>query len=92
MNRAGTTVIFFDDMKKKAQKRIIEIELATILEVDEVKVESITIEEGVFGYDPDPEKQELIQYIHADTSEGKWLMAWDCEDHDFQSEIKDKEP
>jgi hypothetical protein len=52
MNRAGTTVIFFDDLKKKAQKRIIEIELATILEVDEVKVEKITIEEGVFGYDP----------------------------------------
>lgn len=91
MNPLGAIVIFFTDLKEEAQKRIIEVELETILEVDEVKVESITIEDGVFGYDPDPEKQELIQYIHAETSEGKWLMTWDCEEHEFQTDMEDKE-
>lgn len=84
-----TTAIFFDDFTKKAQKRIIAIELQGILDLDEVKVKSVRVEEDCYGYDEDPDKQELLENIHAETSEGNWLLVWDCMEREFQTEMKE---
>ena len=89
MTSENNIVIFFTDLNEEAQKRIAGIELEVTLDVDEVKVETITTENEIYGYDPDPEKQELLQYAHAETSEGKWLMVWDCVEHEFQSVMKE---
>lgn len=89
MKSESTIAIFFEDLKKKAQKRIIAIELQGILDLDEVKVKSVRVEEDCYGYDEDPDKQELLENIHAETSEGNWLLVWDCMEREFQTEMKE---
>ena len=91
MAKRKTTAIFFEDLKEDAQKRIIAHEMATILdcEPDEVEVENITVDDDMYGYDEDPKKQELLEHIHAETSEGNWLLVWDCMEREFQTEMKE---
>ena len=56
MAKRKTTAIFFEDLKEDAQKRIIALEMATILdcETDEVEVENITVEDDMYGFDENP--------------------------------------
>lgn len=89
MKSEKTTVIFFEELKKEAQKRIIAVELEGILELDEVKVKSVDVVADCYGYDPDPAKQELLEDVHAKTSAGNWLLVWDCLECEFQTVMKE---
>ena len=94
-----TIAIFFDDLTRKAQDRIIAQELESITgeTINDIgqKDEDIT----PYGYDPDPDKQELLQDIHVQVYYGDslkphyWLLVWDCWECEFQSVIEeDKQP
>ena len=74
MAKRKTTAIFFEELKEDAQKRIIAHEMATIMDCEP---------------DEDPDKQELLENIHAETSEGNWLLVWDCMEREFQTEMKE---
>lgn len=80
--RERTFAIFFDDLKEDAQKRIITQELGDILECDpdSIKVDGIVVNNECYGYDEDPEKQELLQHVNLWANEKDWLMIWDCMD------------
>lgn len=93
MAKRKTTAIFFDDLKEDAQKRIIAHEMETILdcEPNEVKVENVIIDDGLYGYDKDPKKQELLEHIHADINGEAWLMVWDCLTNEFTTEMKENQ-
>lgn len=88
MKSEKTTVIFFEELKKEAQKRIIAVELEGTLELDEVKVNSVDVVADCYGYDPDPTKQELLEDVHVKTSAGNWLLVWDCK-CEFQTVTKE---
>ena len=85
MRSERTICIFFEDLKKDAQKRIIEGELMKYTEFDEIKVKSVRVDEDAYGYDPDPDKQEMLESVHAETTDGCWLLVWDCMDAEFQT-------
>lgn len=91
MTEGTTTAIFFEDMKEEAQKRIIAHEMADIIECepDEVEVANITIEDDCYGYDEDPDEQELLEHVHADINGEEWLMVWDCFKHEFPTVMKE---
>ena len=89
MKQERTTVIFFDDLTKQAQKRIVAVELEKVVDgaVSHVVVKPTDL--TPFGYDPDPCKQEMIQDMHVKVRYGghdhHWLMVWDCTEAEFQT-------
>lgn len=92
MRSNRTICIFFEDLKKAAQKRIIEGELITELAViDSIKVKSVRVEEDAYGYDEDPDKQEMLENVHAETNAGNFLLVWDCMDAEFQTIIEERQ-
>ena len=75
------TAIFFDDLTQKAQERIIEQEMEDIIPY--VCIRSISIDNNLYGYDPDPKKQKVFQRIAVrlvgeDHRARLWLLEWDC--------------
>ena len=75
------TAIFFDDLTQKAQERIIEQEMEDI--IPSVCIRSIKIDNNLYGYDPDPKKQKVLQRIAVrlvgeDRRARLWLLEWDC--------------
>lgn len=90
MRSNRTICIFFDDLKKDAQKRIIETELSINLDY-ELKVKNVRVEDDLYGYDEDPDKQECLQSIHAKTNLGSFLLVWDCMDAQFQTFTKEQQ-
>lgn len=83
--REGETLILLDDLNEDAQKRIIVYEMASYIDCcnNEVKVENVTVEEDLYGYDPDDDEPEVIECVHADINGETWLMWWDCFTHEF---------
>lgn len=82
-----TTAIFFDDFTKKAQKRIIAESLTAFSGDEGVCRITATMDEDLYGYDPNPELQTLEQHIHVKARynghDHKLLMAWDCMEAEF---------
>ena len=93
MAKKKQTVIFFNDLKEDAQKRIIQLELTNIYDCvpDSIDVESINVDPDTYGYDEDPKKQELLEHIHADINGEAWLMVWDCFAHEFTTDMKENQ-
>lgn len=78
--------IFFDDLKKNAQQRLIKDELESIVETPVTNIQ-VSIDKDLYGYDDDPNKQTLEQHIGAKVRYYKrtftWLLVWNCYDHKF---------
>lgn len=95
MKSDKTICIFFDDLKKSAQKRIIETELLTIGEGDDIKALEVTIDCEPYGYDPDLDMQEMLQDVHAtvsiDGEEQTWIFVWDCMEREFVTCMEDNQ-
>ena len=93
MKTERTTVIFFEDLTKQAQKRIVAVELEKVVDgaVSHVVVKPTDL--TPFGYDPDPEKQQMLQDIHVKVRYGghdhNWLMVWDCIECEFQTVMEE---
>lgn len=91
MENKNGFAIFFDDIKKDAQKRLISAELQKnfYCDEDESKVERITINEGLLGYNEEhPEKSDIFQVMYAETKSGCWFMIWDAFRHKFDAVTK----
>ena len=90
--------IFFEDLTKEAQTRLIEDEIGRTMQA-RYAVRTIHIEKDTYGYDPDPEKQTLEQHIHAkvmkcdsqDRHSYLWLLVWNCFDHEFNTIMKEEQ-
>ena len=65
--------------------------METILDEEEVKVDAVRVKKGIYGYDPDPEKQELVQYVTATVGDDKWILEWDCIEHEFTGVMKENQ-
>lgn len=95
MKSERTICIFFEDLTPKAQDRIISTELlmATDEEVSNVGIKDTDMEP--YGYDPDPDKQEMLQDIHVEVTYGGkqhyWLMVWDCMEAEFQTIMEENQ-
>lgn len=78
--------IFFDDLKKDAQQRLIKDELEAIVETPVTNIQVYT-DKDLYGYDDDTEKQTLEQRIfarvHYFNRKNFWLLIWNCYDHEF---------
>ena len=81
--------IFFEELRRAAQERIIEDELLDTLGAEDPIIVSITVDSDTYGYDEDPKKQTMEQHIHAliimDGEQHSWLMVWDCFEHLFNT-------
>lgn len=81
--------IFFEEISKNGQERIIETELMSNFDCCDLKLLDYTVNTEIYGYDTIPENQELLQDIHATIDrEGvvsHWLMVWDCMECEFQT-------
>ena len=95
MKSDRTICIFFDDLKKNAQKRIIETELLTIGKGEDIKDLEVTVDCEPYGYDPDPAMQEMLQDIHAtvsiDGEEQTWIFVWDCMEREFVTNMEENQ-
>lgn len=90
MSKKNKIAIFFGDMTEEGQKSVVTQGLKEISEYsnyapDQIEVDTITVDEALYGYDKDPKNQELLEHIHVETPEGCWLMVWDCFEHEFQT-------
>ena len=87
------TAIFFEELRRSAQERIIEDELLNTLGAEDPIIVSITVDSDTYGYDEDPKKQTLEQHVHAliimDGEEHSWLMVWDCFEHLFNTIMRE---
>lgn len=81
-------LIFFDDLNLDVQKRLIEEELNVTYGLSE-KVIRIEIDEKIYGYDNDCSKCFIENMIHAESSNGCWLLVWDAVEHEFNTVMKD---
>ena len=90
--------IFFEDLSEKAQARLIEDEMRVSLH-RQFAVRYVYVEKDLYGYDPDPKKQTLEQYIHAklvddddlSRKSAPWLLVWNCLDKDFTTIMKEEQ-
>ena len=90
METKRNVVIFFDDLKDESQKRLICDELWNTLQ-EQFVCRKVYIEQEMYGYDPDQDKQTAEQHIHAhvvciDDKERNiqpWLLVWNCIEHEF---------
>lgn len=88
--------IFFEDLSEKAQARLIEDEMRVSLH-RQFAVRYVYVEKDLYGYDPDPKKQTLEQYIHAklvddddlSRKSAPWMLVWNCFDKDFTTIMKE---
>ena len=89
MDNEKKNAIFFEELRRAAQERIIEDELLDTLGAEDPIIVSITVDSDTYGYDEDPSKQTLEQHIHAliimDGEQHSWLMVWNCFDHEFNT-------
>ena len=89
--------IFFEDLSEKAQARLIEDEMRVSLH-RQFAVRAVYVEKDLYGYDPDPKKHTLEQYIHAklvddddlSRKSAPWLLVWNCWDKDFTTIMKEE--
>lgn len=90
--------IFFEDLSEKAQARLIEDEMRVSLH-RQFAVRAVYVEKDLYGYDPDPKKHTLEQYIHAklvddddlSRKSAPWLLVWNCLDKDFTTIMKEEQ-
>ena len=90
METKRNVVIFFDDLKDESQKRLICDELWNTLQ-EQFVCRKVYIEQEMYGYDTDQDKQTAEQHIHAhvvciDDKERNiqpWLLVWNCIEHEF---------
>lgn len=90
--------IFFEDLSEKAQARLIEDEMRVSLH-RQFSVRAVYVEKDLYGYDPDPKKHTLEQYIHAklvddddlSRKSAPWLLVWNCWDKDFTTIMKEEQ-
>ena len=87
------TAIFFEELRRAAQERIIEDELLDTLGAEDPIIVSITVDSDTYGYDEDPKKQTLEQHVHTliimNGEEHSWLMVWNCFDHEFNTIMRE---
>ena len=87
------TAIFFEELRRSAQERIIEDELLETLGAEDPIIVSITVDSDTYGYDENPKKQTLEQHVHAliimDGEQHSWLMVWDCFEHEFNTIMRE---
>ena len=85
--------IFFDDLKKDAQQRLIKDELEAIVETPVTNIQ-VSIDKDLYGYDDDPKKQTLEQRIiarvHNFNRKNFWLLIWNSLDHEFTTVLESK--
>ena len=82
--------IFFEDLKDESQKRLICDELWNTLQ-EQFVCRKVYIDQDMYGYDPDPDKQTAEQHIHAhvvcvydkERNIQPWLLVWNCIEHEF---------
>jgi len=90
MANKRNTVIFFEDLKDESQKRLICDELWNTLQ-EQFVCRKVYIDQEMYGYDSDPEKQTAEQHIHAhvvcvydkERNIQPWLLVWNCIEHEF---------
>ena len=90
--------IFFEDLSEKAQARLIEDEMRVSLH-RQFAVRYVYVEKDLYGYDPDPKKHTLEQYIHAklvddddlSRKSAPWMLVWNCWDKDFTTIMKEEQ-
>lgn len=92
MEEKKTFAIFFDDMKKDAQKRLIAEQLAHNYDLgcDEVKVLRVNVSKDTYGFNREnPIDSKMLNMIHAETENGCWFLVWNCHEHIFEGVYKD---
>lgn len=90
MKKKQTNAIFFEDLKDESQKRLICDELWNTLQ-EQFVCRKVYIDQEMYGYDPDPDKQTAEQHIHAhvvcvydkERNIQPWLLVWNCIEHEF---------
>ena len=79
--------IFFDELKKKAQVRIIQEYIFSpaeqIVLSYTAQIKKIVVDKEPYGYDPEPSKQKLYQYVSVTTEKNTWALKWDCTKAEF---------
>ena len=92
MEQKKRFAIFFDNLKKYTQKRLIAEELQETYGFDDMESEvlSLHIDENLHGFNEEhPADSKLLQFVHAETDCGCWLLVWDAEEHEFNTVMKD---
>ena len=93
MDNEKKNAIFFEELRRAAQERIIEDELLDTLGAEDPIIVSITVDSDTYGYDEDPKKQTLEQHVHTliimNGEEHSWLMVWNCFDHEFNTIMRE---
>ena len=95
MGKKQTNAIFFEDLKESAQARLIIGAMCNFFPDTYLAVRSVRIDPNLYGYDPDPAKQTVEQYLVAkiviDRKSEGWFMVWNCFDHEFHTCTKEDE-
>lgn len=83
MKAKQRTPIFFDDLTKKAQKRIVDEKLSQITEKEQ-DIRSIRIDKDLYGYNENPKKQTILQFVNVKDNDARiWRLMWNCEKAEF---------
>lgn len=95
MKSERTIAIFFEDFTKAAQKRIIAEELGSVTGDQGVCRITVTTDEDMHGYDPNPDNQTREQHLHVKARynghDHRLLMVWDCMEAEFTNLMEDNQ-
>lgn len=79
--------IFFDELKKKAQVRIVQEYMYSpttqIVLSSTTQIKKIVVDKELYGYDPEPSKQKIYQYVSVTAEKNTWTLKWDCTKAEF---------
>lgn len=87
--------VFFTDLRESVQHRIVSSAMTDKFGEDFMSIRSIYIDPDFCGFTEDRLAQRIAACVVIGKEEQKWLMEWDCWDHEFakvepKEEVADK--